>query len=312
VSKMIVNWTNQKSDKFQKELVTFEHRLAETGLFTDAALINMLDNHPSDQLDVCTMSGDEHPKYPNRMRTGDFRDVSGKEILQAAKAGNVWVNVRRAMNLHPEYKKVLDEMYGHLSELSGRKIYNAKGGILLSSPIAKVPYHFDKTETLLWHVRGKKSLFLYPMTEEFIPDAAHEAALTNYLDEDLPYSKNFEEHVQRVDLKEGEAASWRLNAPHRVANETFCVSVTTEYSTRESGMKNAVMVTNSILRNKLGLSPEYAKETAVSKQVKSVFGRVIKKSGLLPDTAPPDMVTFKIDPSAPGYLVDVQPFERNF
>lgn len=312
MSKMIVNWTNEKTEKFQKDLLRFEHRLTSTGLFTDEALSEMLDNHPSDQLDVCTMAGDDHPVYPNRMRTGDFRDVSGKEILAAAKAGNIWVNVRKAMNIHPEYKKILDEMYGQLSEASGRKIYNANGGILLSSPIAKVPYHFDKTETILWHVRGNKTLFLYPMTEEFIPDAAHEAALTNYLEEDLPYDRRFEDHVKRVDLSEGEAASWPLNSPHRVANQTFCVSVTTEYSTRESGMKNAIMVTNSILRNKLGMSPEYAKETPVSRQVKSVFGRAIRKTGLLPDTSPPDMVTFKVDPSVPGYVKDVQPFEREF
>ena len=312
MSGLIVNWTSEKNEKFQKELMTFEHRLAETGLFTDEALIDMLDKHPSNCLDVCTISNEEHPKYPNRMMTGDFRDASSKEILEAAKAGNIWVNVREGMNRHPDYKKVLDEMYSELSELSGRKMSKVRGGILLSSPVAKVPYHFDKTETLLWHVRGKKSLFLYPMTEEFIPDEAHEAVLTNYLEEDLPYDKRFEEHVQRVDLKEGEAAAWKLNSPHRVANETFCVSVTTEYSTRESGIKNSVMITNSILRNKLGLSPEYAKETMISKHVKFVFGRVIKKSGLLADTAPPDMVSFKIDASAPDYLVDVPPFERNF
>jgi len=106
VSDLIVNWTSEKS-------------LAETGLFTDEALIDMLDKHPSNYLDVCTMSNENHPKYPNRMMTGDFRDASSKEILEAAKAGNVWVNVREAMNIHPDYKKVLDEMYAELSELSG-------------------------------------------------------------------------------------------------------------------------------------------------------------------------------------------------
>lgn len=312
MSDMIVDWSQEKTAKFQKDVLRFQHNLADTGLFTDEALIEMLDKHPASELDVCTMGGTDHPEYPNRFRTGDFRDVSGKTILDACKAGKVWVNVRRAMNIHPEYKKALDAMYGQLSEETGTNIYNAKGSILLSSPVAKVPYHFDKTEVILWHVRGRKTVYLYPMTEEFISDASHEDALTNYLNDDLPYKDYFEDHAQVIDLKDGEAATWPLNSPHRVDNKTFCVSVTTEYSTRQSAMKNAVMVTNGVLRHKFNLNPSYANDGVVTRQIKSVFGRVIKKSGLLPDTSGKDMVTFKVDPSEPNFIKDVTPYERCF
>jgi len=135
------------------------------------------------------------------------------------------------MNVHEDYKAVLDNMYGDLSEKTGNRAFNPRGGILISSPVARVPYHFDKTETILWHVRGKKRIYVYPMTQKFISDESYEAVISNALEDDLPYEADFEEFAKVVDLEEGMALMWPLNSPHRVDNQSFCVSVTTEYST---------------------------------------------------------------------------------
>jgi len=312
MSEIIKDWTDSHSERFADSILTFQHKLNETGLFSDAALITLLEKHPHNSLDVCTMSATDDPKYPNRFRTGDFRDVSGETLLNAAKAGSVWINLRKAMNLHPEYKSVLDKMYGNLSQKTGLKTFNANGGILISSPISKVPYHFDKTETILWHVRGEKRIYIYPQTEEFIPDHAYEHAVTNYLDDDLPYKAEFETSAKIIDLKEDQAVTWPLNSPHRVDNRTFCVSVTTEYSTTESARKNSAMLTNAALRQRLGMSPSYRTDSAAKRQIKSIFGRVLKKTGVAPNTTTTDMVTFKLDPKEDGFLVDTAPYERDF
>lgn len=309
---MIVNWTDENTAKFQKEIMSFQHRLAETGLFTDEALANLLERHPAEMLDVCTMGDADHPVYPNRFRTGDFRDVPGQVLIDAAKAGRVWINARQAMNVHADYKRELDKMYGELAEKTGNKTFKPRGGILISSPVAKVPYHVDKTETILWHVRGKKRIYLYPMTDEFISDKGYEESLTNATDDDLPYNVAFEDAATAVDIPENTALTWRLNQPHRVDNQTFCVSVTTEYSTSESMMKNAAMYTNAALRHRLGLNPSYTKDGALTRKTKSFFGRVIKKAGLVPNTATPDLVTFRIDPNAADFIVDVEPYQRSF
>ena len=312
MSDMLKGWTEDHSDRFQKEILSFQHGLKDTGLFTDEALIALLNKHPHNMLDVCTMGNVDCELYPNRFQTGDFRGVDGKILLEAAKAGKVWINIRRGMNLHPEYKDVLDQMYGGIAEKTGNKAYNANGGILISSPIAQVPYHFDKTETILWHVRGKKSMYLYPLTEKFIPDSAYEATLLNELEDDLPYRPEYDEEATIFDFEEGQALSWPLNMPHRVDNQTFCVSVTTEYSTSESGMKNTAMIANATLRHRLGIESSYTKAGPINRQLKSIFGRVIRKAGLAAKVDIVDMVTFKVDPSAPDYLVNVEPYQRNF
>lgn len=309
---MLSDWTDAHSSSFQKQIMSFGHNLGSTGLFTDEALISLLERHPADKLDVCTMGGSDHPMYPNKFRTGDFRDASGKTLLEAAKAGCVWINLREAMNVHEDYKSVLDQMYGELAKSTGNRAFNPRGGILISSPIARVPYHFDKTETILWHVRGQKQIYLYPLTQKFISDEAYEAVISNALEDDLPYESSFDADAEVIDLAEGRALTWPLNSPHRVDNQSFCVSVTTEYSTQESGAKNAAMLTNATLRHRLGMNPSYAQDGDMKRRLKSVAGRVLHKAKLTPDMTEPDMVTFRIDDNAENFIVDVEPFQRSF
>ena len=309
---MLTNWNESHTAGFQKEIISFGHDLEATGLFSDDALIALLEKHPSERLDVCSMGNSEHPLYPNKMRTGDFRDADGKTLLAAAKSGLIWINVREAMNIHPEYKAVLDKMYGDLAQRTGNKTFSAKGGILISSPIAKVPYHFDKTETILWHVRGKKRMYLYPLTPEFISDKGYENAVVDMLEDDLPFSFDWDQHASIFDLQPGQALTWPMNMPHRVDNQAFCVSVTTEYTTVASGRRNAAMLTNATLRHKFGMNPSYWNASPAENYIKSIFGRVIKKTGFAAKVERKDFVTFKIDPDADGYIVDTDPYERNF
>lgn len=305
------DWTDEHTQKFQKDILTVRHRLSETGLFTDDALAEMLDKHPSEKLDVCTMSHD-NPLYPNRFRTGDFRGCDGKSLVEAAKAGMVWINARQAMNVHPEYKAVLDRMYGAIAEITGQPTFNARGGILISSPVAQVPYHCDQTETILWHVRGKKRIYIYPTGQEFLPDEVYQDIVASSRMDDIPYAAEMDKSAQYFDLKPDEMISWKLNAPHRVDNQAFCVSVTTEYSTKESALKNSAMYTDAVLRKKFGVKAKWHSASHSKRVVKSAAGRVLRKMNVIKPTDGDDMVTFKLDPKAKNYMVDIEPFIRNF
>ena len=308
---MLTDWSADKTARFQKAILDFRHDLASTGLFTDAALTDLLRRHPSELLDVCTMSHND-PRFPNRFRTGDFRGVAPETLLAAARSGKVWINVRNAMNVHADYRAVLERMYGELAERTGSAAFNAKGGVLISSPIARVPYHVDKTETILWHVRGKKRIYLYPRSDDFIPDASYEATLTDLINDDLPYHASMDASATVIDLEEGQALTWPLNSPHRVDNSTFCVSVTTEYSTRESAIKNATMMTNAMLRARFGLNPSFERDGPLARRTKSLMGRALNRVGLIPKSSRPDMVTFRVDAGVEGFLVDTDPYVRDF
>jgi len=304
------NWTDEHSSKFQNDIMSVDHKLDETNLFTDEALIALLDKHPSEKLDVCTMG--EHELYPNQFRTGDFRGCGGAFLLEAVKAGKLWINVREAMNIHPEYNKVLGRMYGGLAKKTGNKEHNARGGILISSPIAKVPYHTDRTHTVLWHVRGTKKVYIYPMTQKFMSDISYESVATNSIADDLPYKDDFDKSATVLTLTGGEMAAWKLNQPHKVVNETFCVSVTTEYSTRKSAFKNSAMYTQAAMRSKFGSTPIWEQSSKSRKIFKSVLGKVLQKTGVYKTIENDDFVTFKVDPSVPDYVLDIDPVPRDF
>lgn len=164
---MLKNWTDEHTQRFGKDTFTVQHDLNSTGLFTDEALAELLDKHPRSHLDVCTIA--DHDVYQAKFRTGDVRDVDGKTLIEAARAGSIWMNLREAMNMHEAYKSVLDLMYGDLSELSGTRQFKPRGGILITCPTAHTPYHFDPTDTILWHVHGRKRMYIYPETEKFCP-----------------------------------------------------------------------------------------------------------------------------------------------
>lgn len=307
---IISNWADEHTEKFQKETFKIKHDLISTGLFSDEALSELLDKHPKSELDVCAIS--DHPIYQYKFRTGDVRDVDGKTLIEAVKAGEIWMNLRTAMNIHPEYKAVLDNMYGEIAKLTGKKPFHARGAILISSPAAQVPLHFDATETILWHIRGQKRMYLYPQTEEFLPDEDYEALMFRTSEDYLPYNPAMEDAAEIHDLAEGEMITWPLNRPHRVENQTYCVSVTTEYSTPESSVKNAAMYTNAVLRRKLGLNPNWGSSSTSERFIKAGMGKVLRKIGVLDTLRNEDMVSFKIDKTAPGYIRDVEPYARVF
>lgn len=307
---ILPDWTDEHSEKFRKESFKVKHNLMATGLFTDNALSELLDNHPRDQLDVCTLG--DHPVFQYKFRTGDVRGVDGKTLIEAVKAGSIWINVRKAMNIHPEYNAVLKRMYGEIAQFTGKKPFHARGAILISSPTAKVPLHFDATETILWHVRGHKRLHLFPDTQDFLPDEEYEKLMYRVSEDYLPYQSSMDQFAKTYDLHDGEMVTWPLNQPHYVENKTYCVSVTTEYSTPESTMKNAAMYTNAVLRRKFGLSPCWQSASKTEKFIKASAGKILRKIGVLDTLNNEDYVTFKIDKTAPGYIRNVDAYIRNF
>ncbi len=307
---LLPDWSTEHTEKFQKDIFKIKHNLLSTGLFSDDALIDLLNNHPRDQLDVCTLS--DHPIYQYKFRTGDVRDVNGATIIEAVKAGSIWINVRKAMNIHPEYSEVLGQMYGEIADYTGKKPYNANGGILISSPIAKVPMHFDATQTILWHVRGKKRIFFYPDTEDFLSDEDYETYMFRKSEDYLPFQEEMKDHTIVHDLNENEMVSWPLNRPHHVENLTYCISVTTEYSTFESTVKNAGMYANAVLRHKFGRTPSWRAASKPEKYIKAGAGVLLRKWGALDTLDVTDIVDFKLDKNVPGYIRDIEPFTRAF
>ncbi len=313
---LINNWSDENRQNYGKQVMSVQHSMNDTGLFTDEALCKMLDQHPQHLIDVLAVpKGHQYQDYQDQQLTVDFRGSDGETLVRAAQAGDIWINVREVMNRQPAYKEILEQLHAELEDKAGKNKdrRNCRGGILISSPTARTPYHSDPTMTHLWHISGHKRAYVYPVSQEFLPDESFEAIVLGEVAEDVPYDPHYDESAIIAELTGGEMISWPHRSPHRVENVTFCVSMVMEFSTRESAFINGGMMTNGILRRKFGMNPSWENASQFERIIKSGAGRLLGKMGAKKAFERADFVKFKLDATTTGFLKAVAtPYQRAF
>jgi hypothetical protein len=304
---VLVDWNSEKTAEFRSGVVQARHRLNRAPEFSDMALADLLNRHPRELCDVCTMG--EDPADRESWRAGDAGALDGMELLEAVRAGKLWINLREAMNVDPVFKPLFNSLMGQLKHLNpGFNPMRAYGGILISSPRAQVFYHADVSETFLLHVRGRKRFRIYPPQAPWLEDTALEDILHKDQTEDVPYEARWDADAAQIDLQPGDFVSWPLHAPHRVENlEGLNVSITCEMVTRQSFMKNAVHHANGALR-RMGFQPKSTKTTGLEAYAKLALSKSwqgwTKLVGTGTKALPKSETTFDVDTAAEDGLRD--------
>lgn len=263
-----------------KEAEVHPHSLVEQGFASDEALAAVLDRYPAGLFDINLYDYDEAGQVS--LRTGARGRLNGQELLAAIQQGRLWVNLREVETGWPELWaaamaefRTVEARYPRL-----RAVRNA-GQLILSSPKARVPYHFDAAGVVLFHMRGRKRIFVYPGDEAHLAEADMEQVVSRQTTEELPYRPAFEVDAQVVDLEPGQALTWPIYAPHRVENlDRFCVSLSMDFQTWPSRFRNGALYTNAVLRSRGGrprmtdrmAGPELAARWAASLALKRVGG----------------------------------------
>jgi hypothetical protein len=296
---LLYDWTPQQQQAYRREIVTFQNRLEETGLFSDEALARLIDRHPRASLDVLTMSRDKTER--KSWAAGDYEGMSGAELIAAVKKGRLWINVRHAMDEDPEYKAVFDRLLAEFqAQTRGPKVLKAMGGILISSPNAQVFYHCDRTDTMLWHVRGEKTMYLWPTVDQFVSELDYEKLILKETLEDIPYDPSFDAHATPVRMTPGTSVAWPLHGPHRVVNhDSMNVSVTIEYSTMDCILANGVFFTNAVLRRRFGMNPRSRSVPQALRPMYLAASRLLKPLAPKVNAYKAHGRKFDVDPSAP-------------
>lgn len=232
------------------------HALVEQGFAGDRALAEVLDRYPAELFDINLYDYDAEGQVS--LRTGARGRLSGAELLEAIKQGRLWVNLREVETGWPElWRAAMMEFRTIQAAYRGMKAVTNAGQLILSSPAARVPYHFDAAGVVLFHMRGRKRLFVYPGDEAHLPERCMEQVVARQTTEELPYTRAFEADAQVIDLEPGQALTWPLYAPHRVENlDRFCVSLSMDFQTWPSRLRNGALYTNAVLRSR-GASPRF-------------------------------------------------------
>lgn len=308
VGNIISNWNNAHPLLFGEHSIKLSHTLGKSKLFTDAALIDLLDNVPRGHYHVTTM--EKGVRNPGYKREGDFGELGGAEILQAVKRGSLWINFQRPDELKPEYRELLRDIYAEFeTRVGGLKTFKHKMTILISSPNLKVKYHFDLPGQTLWQLRGKKRVYVYPARAPFLTETELEKVTINEAHEtDLVYREWFDEYAEIYELEPGQMLHWPINRPHRIENhDSLNVSLTTEHWTKQLRNRYAVNYGNAMLR-KLGLKRLSSHAGAFNLLPKAAITAATRISGIQRKKMKPFEINFEVDPDCPDSVRDIAPY----
>ena len=298
IPNILTGWNNNHNALYGKHTINVAHRLHENPLFSEQAIVDLIDKYPEEKYGLNTMGTDHCRK---QWREGTVAGHSGREVLNAISKGRMWINLREVMEVDPRYDEVLTEMFGELETLvPGLRTFKQKMGILVSSPGAQVYYHADIPGQSLWQIAGRKRVYVYPNSAPFLQPENLEAVVMGTQEEEVPYQSWFDEHAEVYDLEPGQMLHWALNGPHRVVNEDCLnISITTEHWTDEIRKSYAMNYANGLLRSKFGYIPRSRDTTGAAVYAKAALALGWKTLGLNRATDVVRMVDFQIDPAQP-------------
>ncbi len=305
-----VAFPKHNSEGLGTKITGFEHNFLESGLFSDEKLVALIENYPREHYVFTTMTakGDK-PEWFN----GDFNNVSGEFILEAIKKGRFWLNLRRFDLNAPEYADLVNTGFVRMNKAnSSFHTSRHHSSLLISSPGARVLYHADVPMVALWHVRGKKKIWIYDAdNKEHLPDEVLESIVLRETEEEIPYNQAWDADAQEIALNPGQAVTWPHNAPHRVDNlEGLNVSITSEYFTPHSMKRYGVTYTNGLLRRKLQLLPQGIHTKGILPLAKCIVAGVVKKSKILQPKERDMLMQFKLDPDNVGKIIKIPKHEQ--
>lgn len=306
---IITDWKPHYGELFGRFSLELSHRLAASALFSDDALAALIEKSPREAYHV--NYSQKTPGNPPRRREGEIRGLSGREVLDVVRQGNIWINIVDPISVEPAYGVLLDAIYAEFEgRVPGFRSYKRNLTILISSPNVSVKYHSDVPGQSLWQVRGTKTLYVYPAARPFISQPALEKLILGQLREtDMPYEPWFDEHAEVHALDAGKMIHWPLNGPHRVVNgDMLNVSFTTEHWTDELRRHYAVNYANGILR-RAGLRTLGQQVTGLSYYAKLALAGAVKFSPLNPQKKKVYSVDFRVDPAAPEGVRDIEAYQ---
>lgn len=302
--RILTDWVPQNEELFGKHNLKLQHNLHLSALFSDDNLARLLEKVEREDYHVNLMDNGVR-------REGEIGDASGKDVLDAVRKGDIWVNLRAPAKADSAYGDLLEDIYAEFeSKVPGLETYKHELTILISSPNVRVKYHFDVPGQTLWQIRGRKKVFVYPNSAPFLPQTWLEKVILNEAHEtDLRFKDWFDEHAVVYDLEPGELLHWPHNCPHRVDNyDCLNVSVTTEHWTNTLRNSYAVNYANGLLR-KGGFKTLASPKSGLGMLGRLGLAGAVKASGIRNKKSKPYHVDFAVDPHGNRGVKEITPYQ---
>lgn len=306
----LIGWPAGGREKFGSSPLQLSHTLHRSPLFSHAALARLIEGAKRENYYVNTMDVSSH--NVRSRREGAIVDISGADVLEAVRTGQIWILIQNPDQVDPAYGALLEDLYREMSaQVPGFQPFNKKMTVLISSPKIQVYYHCDVPGQTLWQVRGNKSVYVYPAKAPYLEPAALERIVLGEAHEiSLRYEPAFDDDAIVYDLQPGQMLHWPLNAPHRIVNaDCVNVSFTTEHSTPDIRRSYRMNFANGVLRNRMGISNPSQATAGPSYWGKLLVGAAYKASGLKKRKSQVFKIDFAVDPKSPRSVRSIPPYE---
>lgn len=299
---LLENWTPEQADRMENAIFVAQHRLHDLPLFGDEQLIELIERHPRNDLGINTMGTD--PVCRDDWQEGRAGNLTAEELFTAAQRGRVWLNLRRVMDHHPEYAQLVESLYEEMESVCpGLHTFNRSANLLISSPDAIVYYHLDCPINMLWHLRGTKRVWAYPLESGIVSDETIEGVLCGEKSEELEFQSAWDDLATVYDLEPGEMVTWPQHTPHRVVNTGgLNVSLSTEHMTKRGARRNNVFLANRHFRQLWAGDFRSTELTGWQPALKELALRVARRIPTFAPVPPQGFeypVTFEVDLDAP-------------
>ncbi|MFN3805555.1 hypothetical protein [Asticcacaulis sp.] len=299
--KDILTWAAAHKAGFGRENLTFTHDLHNSPLFTDEALIALIDRYPRDKLEVFTMGYD--PTNWGQWFLGRRGAHDGRALMEGVKAGRLWLNLRKVNHSDADIGALCEAMFSEIRAQTGVRTLKEDLGLLISSPNAHVFYHLDIPLVTLWQIRGVKHVYVYPPKDPYVSDHDLEGVALRESDEQLRFDPAWDAEAMKVEFVPGQMLTWTQNAPHRIVNQdSVNVSLSIEFMTPAAIWRANVIYANGCLRRWLGLKPTLATSPRWLEPFKVVFARLVKMAGGYNGNKSPLKPRFTLDDTRPEVL----------
>lgn len=289
-----------------RHTVKLRHTLSDRDMFSDSSIAALVDTVDPAHIKIETMPDDGYDvrAWSSCDRTG----LTGAQVLDAVRRGRIWIELKALEEVDARFADLLDSLYRELEAALPLRTFKRKLNLLVSSPNARVFYHFDVPGQTLIQLRGRKRIWIYPATEPFLRPEKVEDTVRSVATEGLDYHEWFDDYAEVHDMEPGDLLHWSLNGPHRVANhDTLSVSLTTEHWTPEVRRSYAVNYGNGILRSVAGWRPRSRATSGAAFWAKAALTAAWRVSGMQNRQSYRWVPGHRIDPEAPA---GVRPIEH--
>lgn len=230
-----LDWNPEQARQFGLVAQSARHHVHELPWFDDAGLIKLIENQPRTHLRVFQSGVDPLHRHRDHQPV-DTAGVNAAEIVEAVKRGKLWVNLQRIDSVQKDFDLLGKRLYAEIESECPHfhPVWINRAFLFVSSPGAMVYLHADYQPNMLWHLRGNKTIWIYPPYHKSIVSDERMQEICAGGEDDIEYQHSFDALGQAFSIAPGATVSWPARAPHRVVNgDNLNVSLSTFHETAE-------------------------------------------------------------------------------